>query len=128
MPYLDKVMQLTAIHSGNFDKQTPIKKITGETPNISKYIDFRFYNWVIHKNKAGPGEICLVRFLDVSHGVGSLMSYWILTESVIPILRITIQRVPPADLKIDVMKQRFGTFDKARRKKFKDDVILEQGE
>ena len=33
-----------------------------------------------------------------------------------------------AELNTDVMKQRYGTFDKVMQEKFKDDVILEQYE
>ena len=43
-------------------------------------------------------------------------------------LRSTVQRVTPAELDTDVMKQLYGTFDKSMREKFKDDVIMEQGE
>ena len=53
VPYLDKVMQQTAIYYGNLDGRTPIEKITGQTPDIYKYIDFSFYDWVIYKNEAG---------------------------------------------------------------------------
>ena len=113
MPYLDKVMQITDSHSGNLDGCTTIDKITGETPDISKYIDFGFYNLVIYKNKSVLGEVFLGIFLDVSHGVRSLMSYWIFLESVIPISISTIQRVTLAELNTDVTKQRCGTFDKS---------------
>ena len=127
MPYLAKVMQKTARYSGNLDGHTSIEKITGETPEISKYIDFGFYVWVVYKNETGLGEVSLGRFLDISHGVGSLMSYWIFLESGIPISRSTVQCVTPENLDMDVMKQLCGTFDKATKEKFKDDVILEQG-
>ena len=70
MPYLAKVMQWTASHYVNLDGRTPIEKITGETPDISEYIDFGFYYWLIYKNEAGLEEVFLGRFLDVSHGVG----------------------------------------------------------
>ena len=56
------------------------------------------------------------------------MLYWILPESGIPILRSTVQKVTPEDLKTDVTKQRYGTLGKAMQEKFKDDDILEQGE
>ena len=73
IPYLAKVMQQMDSHYGNLDGRTPIEKITGDTPAIYEYIGFGFYDWVVYKNKSGLGEVCLGRFLDVSHGVGSLM-------------------------------------------------------
>ena len=56
------------------------------------------------------------------------MLYWIFPESVIPISRSTVQRVTPAELETDLMKQQCGTFDKAIQNKFRGDFILEQGE
>ena len=47
MTYLAKVMQQTASHSGNLDGHKPIEKITGETPDIYKYMDFGFYGLII---------------------------------------------------------------------------------
>ena len=83
---------------------------------------------MIYKNKSGLGEVCLGIFLDISHLVGLLMTYWILSESGIIISISTVQRVTLADLNTDVMKKRYGTFDKVMQEKFKDDVILEQYE
>jgi hypothetical protein len=49
-----------------------------EAPDISEYLnDFGFYDLVWFKEDAGIGEIKLRRFLNVSHSVGSLMSYHI---------------------------------------------------
>ena len=75
IPYLAKVMQQTASHSGNLDGRTPIEKITGETPEISEYIYFGFYDWVVYNNEAGLGEVSLGIFLDVTHGVRLLILY-----------------------------------------------------
>ena len=33
-----------------------MEQITGETPDISEYLDFGFYNWVWYKDNAGLGE------------------------------------------------------------------------
>ena len=82
---------------------------------------------MINKNKDGLGEVCLGRFLDVSHGVGLLMPYWIFPDSVIPLSISTFQRVTSAELETDVMEQQCGTFDKSMQESFRDDVIMEQG-
>jgi hypothetical protein len=34
--------------------RTPIEIITGKTPNISEYLDFEFYDWVMYQSNAGP--------------------------------------------------------------------------
>ena len=53
--------------------RTAIEHITGETPDISKYLDFGFYGWVLHRYDAGNGEPQLGRLLGVSHIIGQLM-------------------------------------------------------
>jgi hypothetical protein len=42
------------------DQRTPLEIITGETPDITEYLDFAIYEWVIlHKTNAGvaPPEL-----------------------------------------------------------------------
>ena len=58
-----------------------MEQVTGETPNISEYLDFGFYNWVWYKDNAGLGENCIGKWLGIAHQVGNLMSYWILMEA-----------------------------------------------
>ena len=53
--------------------RTPIECISGETPDISEYIDFGFYDWVTFRNNVGLGTAELGKWLGVSHWVGQLM-------------------------------------------------------
>ena len=53
--------------------------ISGETSDISEYLDFGFYDWVSYRSNAGLGELEISRWLGVSHKIGQLISYWILT-------------------------------------------------
>ena len=75
-----EVMQHTASMSGDLSGQTALEQLTGETPEISEYLDFIFYDWCWYNDNAGLGETKLGHWLGVSHRVGSLMSYWILTQ------------------------------------------------
>jgi hypothetical protein len=59
------------------DGRTPLEIITGDTPDISEYTDFGFYNWVTFRSNDGLSEVELGRWLGVPHRVGRLMSYWI---------------------------------------------------
>ena len=74
-----EVMQWMASTSGHLNARTPLKQLTGETPDIPEYLDFSFYDLCWYNDNAGLGETKLGRWLGVSHCVGSLMSYWILT-------------------------------------------------
>ena len=86
-------MQITSSFAAYLQGRTPLEALTGETPDISQYLDFGFYNRVWFKEDAGLGETKIGRFLGVSHHTGSLMSYWVLPASGIPMSRTTVQRV-----------------------------------
>ena len=42
-------------------EQTPLEIITGKMPDISEYLDFSFYDWVMYKSNAGVGALELGR-------------------------------------------------------------------
>ena len=73
--------------------RTPLEIVTGETPDLSEYMDFGFYDWIVFRTNAGMGELELGRWLGVSHRVGQMMSYWVLPKSGIPISCTTVQRL-----------------------------------
>jgi hypothetical protein len=99
----------------NFSKhahgRTPLEIITGETPDISEYLDFEFYDWVTFRSNAGLGEVRLGRWLGVSHRVGRLMSYWILPDSGIPISASTVQRLTNDERSTDEVQERMSVFE-----------------
>ena len=94
-------MQRTASSVGTLDGRTPLKELTGETPDITKYLDFGLYDCIWYRNNAGLGETKLGRWLGVSHRVESLMSYWLLTIKGIVISRMTVSRVTNLESKTD---------------------------
>ena len=57
------------------NRQTPLEIITGETPDVSDYLDFGFYDWITYRTNADLGQPYIRSWLGVSHRVGNLMSY-----------------------------------------------------
>ena len=105
-------MQCTASTSGNLSGRTALEQLTGETPEILEYFDFTFYDWCWYNNNAGLGETKLGQWLGVSHRVGSLMSYWILTQKGNVISPTMVSRVMNLETQVDSTKscqQEFGT-------------------
>ena len=111
-------MQLTARTSGKLKGRTPLELLTGETPDISEYLDFGWYDRVWYKEDAGLWETKMGRFLGTSYKVGSLMSYWVLPKSGIPILRMTVQRVTHLETQTDANKKRFEHYYTAINERF----------
>ena len=101
---------VTSISSRYAKARTPIEIITGETPDITEYLDFTFYDWVTFKNNAGVGHPELGRWLGVSHRVGPLLSYWILPKSGIPISCNTVQKLTNLEQATAEIKTKMDTF------------------
>ena len=71
---------MASTQSGSLSGILPLQDVTGETPYISEYLDFGFYDHVSYKENAGLGMTAIGSWLVVSHRVGGLVSYWILTQ------------------------------------------------
>ena len=93
--------------------RTGLEKVTGETPEISEYIDFGFYDPCWYKENAGMGKTKMGRWLGVSHRTGSLMSFWILTPSCRVVSRTLVQRITNLELQEETNKKKMTTFDDA---------------
>ena len=63
------------------------------------------------------------RFLGVSHHVGSLMSFWVLPVSGIPISRTTVQRVTNLESSTNQNEKRFEVYDKRIADRFNEEYI-----
>ena len=113
-------MQLTASTAGKLQGRTPLEFPTGETPDISEYLDFGWYDRVWYKEDAGLGDNKLGQFLGPSHKVGSLMSYWLLPKSCMPISRMTVQRVTHLETQTDSNRKRFEHYDTAITERFNE--------
>ena len=42
IPYVANIMQITASFAADLQVRTPLEALTGETPDISQYLDFGF--------------------------------------------------------------------------------------
>lgn len=106
-----EIMSLTSNSSFALDGRTPMEQITGETPDISEYLDFGFFDWIWYRQNAGLGESEVGRWLGVSHRVGNLMSYWILTTNGHVISRTTVQWITNLELQTNEVKELCKSYD-----------------
>jgi hypothetical protein len=116
-----QVMQRTSTQAGGLRGICPLQDVTGETPDISEYLDFGFYDHVSYKENAGLGTAAIGRWLGVSHRVGGLMSYWVLTQTGTVISRTTVQRITNLDKETDEVKQSVNEFDVEVSRRFKEE-------
>ena len=106
-------MQRTASTSGDLSRRTALEQLTGETPEISECLDFTFYKWCWYNDNTRLGETKSGQWLGVSHHVGSLMSYSILTQKGNVISHTTASRVTNLETQVDSTKSRLQEFDTA---------------
>ena len=104
-------MQQTSTQAGVLAGFTPIESVTGKTVDISEYLDLGFYDQVWYHENAGLGERLHGRWLGVSHQIGILMSYYILTQTGSVISRTTFHRVTNLDVQKDYHKALFTEYD-----------------
>ena len=108
-----EIMQRTASNAGTLHGRTGLEKVTGETPEISEYIDFGFYDPCWYKENAGMDKTKMGRWLGVSHKTGSLMSFWVLMPSCCVVSRTSVQRITNLELQEETNKRQMTAFDDA---------------
>ncbi len=118
---------MTASYAGRLQGRTPIEAVLGETPDMSEYLDFGFYDWVWFKRDAGIGDIEIGKWLGISKSTGSLMSYYVLPITGIPVSRTTVQRVTELEKQTEATHQRIAAYDKAIAERFQEGRLVTTG-
>jgi hypothetical protein len=103
--------------------RTGIERITGDSVDISEWLDFKFYDvvWYWHGEDPTSEENPRIgRWLGVSHRVIAKMCYWIITSKAQVLSRTTVQHVPYIDQKSLDIRQKITAFDESLRAKLSD--------
>ena len=119
LKWVSETMSLTHTSAGNLNGQIPLTQVTGETADISEYLDFGFYDEVWYKDNAGLSPFQPGRWLGVSYRTGRLMCFHILTQNGKVISRSTVQRVTELEKSTAATKDIFAQFDLAISNKLK---------
>jgi hypothetical protein len=94
---------------------TPVEIFTGDTSDMSEYLDFEFYNWVLHQSNTVLGKVELGCWIGVSHSIGQRMSYcWVLPESGIPVSVTAVQRMTNDKRNTDKIKGQMNQNNEAQ--------------
>lgn len=128
LPHFAKLMSLTATHATGLEGRTPLEALTGETPDISQYLDFGWYDWVWFKENAGLDVPQLGRFLGIANSSANLMTFHILPESGIPVAAGTVQRMTLLEQETDANKERMAQYSRKISEKFKEGRLLTEGD
>lgn len=128
LPHFARLMQVTATNAADLDGKTPLEALTGETPDISQYLDFGWYDWVWYKENAGLDVPKLGRYLGVAESYTNLMTFHILPESGRPVAAGTVQRVTQLERQTDAVKTRMKRYEEKIAAKFKEGHLATDGD
>lgn len=110
-------------HNNN---HTGIERLTGDTVDISEWIDFEFYDLCWYWEVPDDGENPMIgRWLGVSHRVGSAMCYWILTSKGNVVARTTVQHVTKQDIIGEGIMDRIREYHRELDTKLGDDQYID---
>ena len=122
------IQNRTSNSARGLEGRCPLERVTGETVDISEYLDFGFYDWVWFRENAGLVETKLGKWLGVSHRVGTMMSFWVITSTGKVLSRTTVQRVTNLELQLEENKTKCLAFTAALQERLGDDQLAELDE
>jgi hypothetical protein len=87
--------------------------LTGDTPDISEYMAFQWYQpvWYLDGASFPNDKKKLASWLGVSYRVGQAMCFWILTDNVNVISRTSVQALTRDELNTTVIRDRLYDLD-----------------
>ena len=98
--YVSEIRSCMAHQLYKLHGRTPYEIVAGDTPNITEWLEYDFYQPVwFYSPAVFPVEKQLLRrWLGVAHRVGQALCYWILPVSGVPIARSMVQPISKDDL------------------------------
>ena len=99
--WVSYLISITHFLENSVNGGIPLTNVTRKTVDISKYLDFGFYEklWFKYNDSLSPIEPG--RWLGISHRTGRLMCYHILTQTGKFIPRSMVQRVTNIEMSTD---------------------------
>jgi hypothetical protein len=98
--YVTDLRNRLAIPLYQLHGRTPYEVLTGNTPDISEYLEFEWYQpvWILTPSAFPEHKRTIGRWLGVAHRIGQALCYWVLPPSGTPIARTTVQPITKDDL------------------------------
>ena len=114
------------------DRRTGYEEVTGDTADISEWLDFEMYDlvyWIDRPNKPDTSDDVrrLGRWLGISHRVGSDMCYWIITDSGKLVSKTSVEHVIRDDYLNPEVKKQIDEFNDKLDKRLDDSKFILEG-
>jgi hypothetical protein len=112
--YQAKIRNLTAHPLYALQGRTPHELVTGNTPDISEYTDYQWYQtiWYLDQDASFPEDKRkLAKWLGVAHRVGQALCYYILTSNGKVLVRSSVQALTEEELQATNVQNAIATLD-----------------
>jgi hypothetical protein len=100
--------------------RVPIEHVTGESVNISEYVDMSFYDWAHFVEDERLKAPAIGRWLGIATNHGGAMTYWILKANGQVLARSTVSRVSNLEQQTTEVKDSMAEFTKSVEARLKD--------
>ena len=124
MRWVCEIMQRTHLRGARVDGGVPLQAVTGETVEISEYLDFGFYDRIWYRDNAGLGPQQLGRWLGVAKHQGAQMCFYVLTPKGTVVSRSTVWPVTNLELETEVVKSQVAEYDASMKRVLGDGAEL----
>lgn len=125
MRWVCDTMSRTYTRGHRIDGGIPLQKVTGETVDISQYLEFAFYEHVNYQDNGGMSEVQVGRWLGIAKHVGGEMTYWILQSNLEIVARSTVWRITNLEKETDSMKTALKEYDEEVKRRLKENDFPE---
>jgi hypothetical protein len=123
--YVAEIISLTSNDIYALHGRTPYEVVTGNTPDITEYVEFRWYEPIYYYDEANfpSPKLHLARWLGVAHRVGQALCYWMITKSGKVIARTTIRALTKDELATEAVQMDLANFDNLVLDYFKNNIF-----
>ena len=131
------VRRFTALNIHSLKGRVPEERQVGDTPDISEYAQFNWYDWVEYYEPAEAGDkeakYKLGRFCEVAKNVGPSCTYWIITANAEVVVRSTVTTLLDERRRGPAWQEQMADHQERTKNKIgdhqnKDEVAAEIGE
>jgi hypothetical protein len=109
--WLCEIMSRTHTRTQRINGGIPLQNVTGETVDISNYLDFGLYDHVMYRDNPGLSESKIGRWLGVAKNVGTMLTFYVATQTGQVVSRSSVERVKEIEKRTDEMKRKLEEFD-----------------
>jgi hypothetical protein len=124
--YVAETHSRTAHPLWNLHGRTPYEITVGETPDISEWFEYEFYEpcWYLDNADFPDTKMKLGRWLGVAHRIGQAMVYYVIPKSGVPLARSTVQPFSDEDKRNPAVTAEVADLDKSINRILKKDDDL----